>query len=110
MVGTVDRPARLIKRIACRMQANHKGGLIERARNHPRDRHPYQRIDFVVVCQVDRLSRSLAEQNENLKICVQMSDSAVISKTTVALCDMLSYSEGAEQTARELPGADQGGL
>jgi hypothetical protein len=110
MVGTVGRPARLIKRIAWRMQANYEGGITERARNHPRDRHPYQRIDFVVVCQVDRLSRSLAEQSENLRICVQMSDSAVISKTTVALCDMLSYSKDTEQTARELPGADQCGL
>jgi hypothetical protein len=58
MVGTVESPAWLIKRIAWRIQANHEGGLTERARNrlrcrrisafpcrnHPGDRHSSQRI------------------------------------------------------------------
>ena len=37
MVGTVESPAWLIKRIAWRMQANHEGGLTERARQRARE-------------------------------------------------------------------------
>ena len=37
MVGTVESPAWLIKRIAWRMQANHEGALTERARQRARE-------------------------------------------------------------------------
>ncbi|MGV2332690.1 MAG UNVERIFIED_CONTAM: DUF2924 domain-containing protein [Planctomycetaceae bacterium] len=37
MVGTVESPAWLIKRIAWRIQANHEGGLTECARQRARE-------------------------------------------------------------------------
>jgi hypothetical protein len=78
---------RLIKRIAWRMQANHEGGLTERARNpsrcrrisafpcrnHPRDRHSYQRIPVLQAAErrpfMSRQTPRTARQEKTIVRC-----------------------------------------
>ena len=77
----------LIKRIAWRIQANHEGGLTERARNpsrcrrisafpcrnHPRDRHSYQRIPVLQAAErrpfMSRQTPRTARQEKTIVRC-----------------------------------------